>query len=98
MDTNRTPNHICKCCGQAYYSCESCEKRHSWKAVCDSESHYKIYSAIVLTDRGIYSKAQAKEFLATCDLSDLNTYKASIKQKIISIMNRTDDFKEEQTI
>ena len=89
---SKKPNHICKVCGVKYYACESCDKNKTYKSMCESENHYKIYNIVIMYTRGVYSKEQAMNALSHCDLSDMNTYKESIV-KIIDEINKVDETK-----
>ena len=79
------PNHVCKVCGTPYYACESCEKHNTYKTVCESENHYKIYNIVVLYLRKLYTKQEAKNALSDCDLSDIDSYKESIVRVVNEI-------------
>lgn len=83
---NKKPNHICKVCGVPYYACDSCDKHKTFKSMCESENHYNIYNTVVLFSRGLYSKEEACRALNSCDLSDVLTYKESVRNIINNIM------------
>lgn len=38
--------HKCIICGNSYNACVECSKYGGWRSVCDTPSHYKIYSII----------------------------------------------------
>ena len=49
--SERTPNHVCKACGKAYYACPDCDRVNSWKSMACSPSCYQKYMQMVLEAR-----------------------------------------------
>ena len=56
------PNHTCAVCGRQYYACRSCDKRNTWKSVCDTPQHYQVYITVVQYKRGLIDKETARMY------------------------------------
>lgn len=97
MMNTKKPNHKCKVCGEDYYYCKSCETKGqftTWRTMCDTEEHYKIYQVILWYCREIIDEKEAREMLSKCDLSGTETFTESIQQlldKIFYIKEENND-------
>ena len=81
-------NATCAICGKPYKVCRSCQEIKSftpWRTVTDTLQHYSIF--LTLTE---YAKTKNKEVarkeLSTCDLSELDAFKESVRNMIAEIM------------
>lgn len=75
-------NAICSICGKPYHKCLSCRDTMNlqpWKVFTDTSEHYKVFQAVRGYNIGVYTKDEFKSKLKNIDLSDLETYKESIK-------------------
>lgn len=85
-------NHInafCRICGKSYHLCQSCRKQtafQSWRTVCDTAEHYKIYLAIH-TYTVTRDKERAKQALSACDLSESETFSSEIQTVMKHILS-----------
>lgn len=83
-------NSTCAICGQKYHLCVACERKKStwksWRMFVDKENCYNIYK--VLNDYHFkkIEKDEARELLLKLDLSELDTFKEGIKEKINDIL------------
>lgn len=90
LKANKEKNATCIICGKDYHLCIACERNKSnwkpWKALTDTENCYEIYK--VLNDYGFnkISKEEARNLLSKLDLSNVDTFKESVKTKIKEIM------------
>ena len=90
MANKKEANSTCIICGKKYHLCVACERKKSnwkpWRRFVDKESCYNIYK--VLNDYKFekITKDEAKELLLNLDLSELDTFKENIKEKINNIM------------
>lgn len=86
---NKKLNHKCKVCGAQYHACNDCDKNSkgvlSWRSLCDTEQHYKIYQIILWYCRGTIDESEAREMLNKCDLSDKGNYTESTLQLLDKI-------------
>lgn len=82
-------NSYCTVCGKGYHLCVSCgsHKLTPWRVVTDTSEHYKIHQILSAVSCGVYSEEEAKERLMNVDLSDIDTYKDSVKNNIYNIIN-----------
>lgn len=82
-------NSYCTICGNGYHLCISCKdkiKLSPWKVYTDTAEHYKIHQILHGLSCNIYTKDEAKDKLKNVDLSDLETFKPSIKSIIDDIL------------
>ena len=82
-------NAYCKICNSGYHMCLSCKdtmKLAPWKTDTDTPEHYKIYQILSGYNLGKYTKEEAKERFKNVDLSDIDTFKDGIKNKIFEIV------------
>lgn len=83
-------NATCITCGKGYHLCMACERSKStwkyWKMLADSENCYKIYQVVNDYNFNKISKNEAKNLLEKLDLTELDTFRVNIKEKIIEIM------------
>lgn len=81
-------NSYCTICGHGYHLCLSCgsHKLTPWRKVTDTSEHYKIHQILSAVSCGVYSKEEAKAKLMNVDLSDIETYKDNVKNRIHEIM------------
>lgn len=90
-------NSICDICGKPYKVCGSCKEIKSftpWRTITDTMDHYKIF--LVLSNyTNTEDKVRAKQELATCDLSELETFRPEIKAVIKDIMTEDKTVKQE---
>lgn len=62
MSRNDRLDHTCIVCGQAYHSCDNCERIKSftpWRSLCDTFNHYSVYLAIKSFEAGFSTKEEA---------------------------------------
>ena len=81
-------NATCDICGKKYHICSSCKEVKSftpWRTVTDTMQHYLIFLALSEYTK-TKDKERAKNELATCDLSELDTFNENIKTVIKEIM------------
>ena len=81
-------NATCAICGKSYKICRTCQEIESftpWRTVTDTLQHYAIFLALSEYTK-TKDKERAKNELATCDLSELDTFNENIKTAIKEIM------------
>lgn len=86
---NEKINSYCTICGNGYHLCISCKdkiKLSPWKVYTDTAEHYKIHQILHGLSCKIYTKDEARDKLKNVDLSDLKTFKPSIKSIIEDIL------------
>ena len=82
-------NATCSICGKGYHMCLACKdmmKLHPWKRHTDTSEHYKIYQILHGYSTGVYNEEEAKSKLQMVDLSDLDSFREHIKNRIVEIM------------
>ena len=82
-------NAVCSICGRGYHMCLACKDKMElapWKLHTDTSEHYKIYQIIRGVSTGIYTNEEAKEKLLKVDLSDLESFREHIKNRIKTIL------------
>lgn len=82
-------NSFCAICNEPYYLCLSCKdkiKLKPYKVHTDTAEHYKIFEILRGYNLGLLNKEKAKKMLGKVDLSDKETFKDNIKEKIEEIM------------
>lgn len=82
-------NSFCAICNEPYYLCLSCKdkiKLKPYKVHTDTAEHYKIFEVLRGYNLGLLSKEKAKAMLEKVNLSDVETFKENIKEKIDEIM------------
>ena len=90
MSKKKEENATCIVCGKKYHLCIACERSKSswktWKSITDTENCYKIYQ--ILTDYNFdkISKDEARSLLEELDLSEIDSFKESVKKQIKDIM------------
>lgn len=80
----------CAICGKKYEACYSCGRKDpslSWKNLCDTAEHYKIFQIVNGYTAGVYTKEEAAKKLKNVNLSDLNSLRDNIKAIIKSIQS-----------
>lgn len=80
----------CAICGKKYEACYSCSRKdpsQSWKNLCDTVEHYKIFQVVNGYTAGVYTKEEAAEKLKNVNLSDLDSLRDNIKEIIKDIQN-----------
>ena len=80
----------CAICGKKYEACYSCGRKDpslSWKNLCDTAEHYKIFQIVNGYTAGVYTKEEAAKKLRNVNLSDLNSLRDNIKAIIKSIQS-----------
>lgn len=83
-------NAHCAICGAGYHVCQSCLETRQfkpWRTVTDTVRHYKIYSILHDYEIGSMDRHAARDALADCDLSDLDTYLPEIQAGIEEILH-----------
>ena len=83
-------NAFCSICGKGYVMCLSCKeyaRLHPYQLHTDTAEHYKIYQVLHGYTAGIYSKDDARDKLLHIDLSDLNSFREDIIDRINVIMS-----------
>lgn len=82
-------NAYCDICGKGYHMCISCRdmaRTRPWqKHTCCAE-HYKVFQIVRGVNTGVYTKSEANERLDNVNLSDLNSFKPSVKRLVKSII------------
>lgn len=73
-------------------SCKEYTRLHPYQLHTDTAEHYKIYQVLHGYTAGIYSKDDARKKLLQVDLSDLNSYKENIINRINSIMSSAQQY------
>lgn len=80
----------CAICGKKYEACYSCSRKdpsQSWKNLCDTAEHYKIFQVVNGYTAGVYTKEEAAKKLKNVNLSDLDSLRDNIKEIIKDIQN-----------
>lgn len=80
----------CAICGKKYEACYSCGRKDpslSWKNLCDTAEHYKIFQIVSGYTAGVYTKEEAAKKLKNVNLSDLNSLRDNIRSIIKSIQS-----------
>lgn len=83
-------NATCSICGKPYHMCISCKDSMAatpWKRHTCSSEHFKVYQVIHGYSTKVYTKKEAKERFQRIDLSDLDTFRDSIKATVKDIMS-----------
>lgn len=78
----------CAICGKKYEACYSCGRKDpslSWKNLCDTAEHYKIFQIVNGYTAGVYTKEEAAKKLKNVNLSGLDSLRDNIKAIIKSI-------------
>lgn len=62
---DRTPNHICKACGVAYWACNDCDSKKmiTWRAIACCPEHFQAYTVLWEYGQQKISKDDAKLML-----------------------------------
>lgn len=84
----------CAICGTKYEACYSCNRKDpslSWKNVCDTAEHYKIFQVVNGYTAGMYTKEEAAKKLKNVNLSDLESLRDNIKTIIKKILEAVKD-------
>lgn len=82
-------NAECSICGRGYHLCLACKDKMAlspWKLHTDTSEHYKIYQILRGVTIGVYSNDEAKAKLQMVDLSDIDSFKDNIKNRINNIL------------
>ena len=85
-------NHYSVVCGKGYHACDSCSEVKTfmpWRILTDTSEHFKIYTVLTEYRDKIITKTKAKEILANCDLTNMDTYKESAKKLLNEILGET---------
>lgn len=103
MEVKKSRNNaICITCGKPYELCLACERTKSnwqpWKMFADTKNCYDVYEIINDYKFENITKEKAKELLENCNLTDLNSYKDSIKDIINEILSTKEVKEVEETI
>ena len=88
MSSNKNNNH-CLICGKGYHVCNTCrdiKQFRPWRTIVDTINCYNIYSTLSEYNGKIIDKAEAKEQLERCDLSEKNSFKERPKNTINEIL------------
>ena len=78
-------NAVCSICGKDYHRCLSCRdsmQLHPYRMFTDTAEHYKVFQAVRGYHTGVYNRDEFKSKLQNVDLSDLETFKESVKMLI----------------
>ena len=90
MSNKKEANSTCVICGQKYHLCVACERKKAswkpWKMFVDKENCYNIYKVLNDYSFNKITKDEARELLSKFDLSDLNSFKENVKEKINDIL------------
>lgn len=94
MKNNKS--NTCCVCGRAYQMCLSCKSFSltPWKLHTDTSEHYKVFQILRGFNLGVYTKEEARERLASVDMSDRETYLQRIKDQLDSIETDTTEKKQ----
>lgn len=79
----------CKVCGKEYKACANCEEGRgmgSWRAVCDTPEHYKIYLTAHAFSLGNISAEDARLQLSRCDLEDIDSFEPTVRVVLEKIL------------
>ena len=82
-------NHWCIICGKGYHACDSCDSVRSftpWRALADTVEHYQIYMVIKQYNSKLITKSEAKAMLINIDLTEINSFKDSVKTILKEIL------------
>lgn len=82
-------NATCSICGEKYHLCNDCKNTMDftpWRRIADSVNCYKIFLVLRDYTNKCATKAETKEKLTSCDLSNLETFQENIKESIKNIM------------
>lgn len=85
-------NAHCAICGAGYHVCGSCLEQKAfkpWRTVTDSIRHFQIYSILHDVTVGAIEADEAREKLASCDLSGLDTFVPEVRRQITELMGET---------
>lgn len=84
-------NETCIICGKQYHLCIVCERTKAtwkqWKMLTDTENCYEIYKIVNDYTFKKISKTDAQDMLKNLDLTELNTFKDSVRKIIEEIMD-----------
>lgn len=86
---NKQLNATCSVCGKKYHMCSDCSEVKSftpWRTVACSTECYKIYLVLSNFNNGFINKAETKEQLSNCNLSNLDLFESNIKELINNIL------------
>lgn len=87
---NSKHNSFCAICGKSYYYCHSCKDQarlHPYKIHTDTSEHFKVFTIVRGYSVGLYTKEEANKLLKNIDISDMNTFKDTIKSVLDEILN-----------
>lgn len=82
-------NAVCSICNTPYHICPDCSTTTSftpWKKIVCSPNCYKIFVSLSGNTNGYADKAETKEKLSKCDLSNLDSFEPNVKSAIKDIM------------
>ena len=71
----------CKVCGKLYKACKNCAEGRgmgSWRAVCDTAEHYKIYLTAHAVELGNITAEDALAQLDRCNLDDMESFEPPV--------------------
>lgn len=79
-------NHVCTVCKKEYLYCDDCGEFSSYKTICCSEEHYKVFLIVKKYNKD-HNKKSAFESLSAIhfDKSTINTFAPSIQNALKEI-------------
>ena len=81
----------CVVCGKEFKPCLTCEKFKNhfigWRLLTEKEDHFKIYMIVKDYLAGRADREESLAMLEKVDLSDMDTFKDSIKEVIAKIQD-----------
>lgn len=75
-------NATCSICNKSYYVCMGCgnaKQLQPWKTYCCSPDCYKVFQVVKGFSTGMYAKDEFKSKLNNIDLSNLESFRESVK-------------------
>ena len=80
----------CKVCGRLYKACKNCEEGRgmgSWRAVCDTAEHYKIYLTAHAFELGNITAEEALAQLRRCSLDGMESFEPTVLTVLDKILS-----------
>ena len=85
-------NRVCLTCNTKYSYCPNCNKKDpSWMAEFHSESCKNIFDICTRFNMNLLTKAEAKDALQSCDLSNKDNFKDYVQNDLANIFKPDED-------
>lgn len=89
--SNQKHTHWCRVCGVEFNACDNCyEVRdiNPWRAICDTQEHYKVFMIIKMYADGVMNKEEANDALKQTGITEkqINTFIPAVKEKLKAII------------